>query len=743
MQVRESMINRTTLKTIHKLSTHLIFEQYNCILYVLLIILVSILNIKHLHNISDNRLAFSISIIYTSRINHNYKTIRSIRLKNINYSIIKSIIYQSANLFYVPKIQYKQLINTIHNLKISGFVNNVKYYIVNNNKIQYNICNICINPIVRMIVVDKFKRLKIPKRILNQYLHTHLGLPKNYQKLNSTIIKIHDWYKNRGFNHISIDIIYNKSPNCIYIKIHEGIIAHISLNCESRLSLDREHLNQIENRIIKELSLSPGSAINTKKIDLGIGKLKKVNLISRCSYHVIKWKKRVKIIILYDLNHDQLKYIHKHYIELRTTNLTYYPNSASKQNNYQILSIYYKKIQKFISTLVFNYLDNILPIDLLSYIRLNNNNQKIEKKLSFRYSQSRKDSKQMKSLNYRLQLLKNVPIFNTTILLPNIKISSNILVFILLCLSDNIAPINILYPVKDSELLNKYYKLNKYNFYHLLKSKSISTKSEHKLFAYTDLSEAINLIYQSISKNIIYIQRNYVLIKKNVCYQILTKQRKTKIQQKCLELDLCIKNYDFYFTHSIKQSKSLTLQIQSIIYLTLNKISVSYLKHYFRQYINIKYYKVIILPNFIITRYKSTVIISLEINNPLHWIDQMSMNTNKLVGFYQNDHKRYCLRLPYSYNAVSYLYNIEYHSFPQTYCSLYLFYNFISKMMIRSKINLHSSLLYRLNNHEREIGSGIELYIPIKNLPPLRIEYCIDNQITNLFLLRFYSKYQT
>ena len=59
----------------------------------------------------------------------------------------------------------------------------------------------------------------------------------------------------------------------------------------------------------------------------------------------------------------------------------------------------------------------------------------------------------------------------------------------------------------------------------------------------------------------------------------------------------------------------------------------------------------------------------------------------------------------------------------------YYIYNKLSSMMSRI-----------LNIDETNIGYGIQFNIPITSIPPLRIEYCVNNKTNNFFQIRVYSK---
>ena len=269
---------------------------------------------------------------------------------------------------------------------------------------------------------------------------------------------------------------------------------------------------------------------------------------------------------------------------------------------------------------------------------------------------------------------------------------------------------------------------------------------------YTEFNDNIHLIVNYIHKNILYIKRKYSnnVFKQKAYYNIHSiKILKCILQQILLKLDLAIRYNDFDLKGSIQEGTSFIFRLESSIYLSFQKLDLINFSYLFKQFINIKYYKAIHLPKIILNTktYKNIFILSTQIYGPINIANNLIAKLNSSIKFNNVLFNTNHYKILYYFLNFQYLYNLEYHCFFPPCYSFYIFCNYSHQLKYNSfnnRMQSDTSLNYTKAylKHTMNIGSGIQFKIPIRNIPPLRIEYCINNNAEKSFQLRIYSKYQ-
>lgn len=745
------MINKKKFNNLNQLNYVANF-QFNCFMYIfwLIALFIHIFYIPYPYHSSYNKLAFTINIIYFEDCNNKCKNIRSIEFEGLNnLNLLKKCLQCYYNhLFYLSNISYNQITNIVYSLKVSGFIYQIKHYLVKIKKTQYSLLNISTNVLVKRITILNYKKLRISQHLLKHYFSQYLGLPKNYQQLNSSVQKVYSWYNIRGFNHVKINLRENYNHD-LYINIQEGVITKTEVICQSVLKVSKHYLSFIENRIMKELSISPGSIINTKKIEIGIKQLKEAGLISYCKYRIINSKKELKVVLSYDISNNHIYYIYAKYMNLypgNTTNIYYY-----LQKNKYIHSIF-KYLNYLINFLPSNHINDYSILPNIPLLKLNNLYiKRIQTNLALKYSKIHHGNKKYNRINFNIKMLHSYPIFDILISLPDLSMLNKELIYFLLYFQNNINHKNTIFPIKTQYFRN-IYSFNHYDYNTYIKSNNIGIRFQRPLFNYTYINKNIDYVYNNFNKPLIHIKQQYV---SNVSLAHKTFQKSLKnlqeiIQQKVLKLGITIQYNNFQSNHNIQQGTSLLLGFNSQTYLPFKKLHILSIADYFSQYMNIEYKQIIVPSKLLLSiknSYKDALIIYAKLYKPINTLNFFNRKINNSIQSNYIANKNFFYKIPYYLpNSLS-LYNAEYHIYFKSYYSLYLFYKYENNLNRPIITNIYNKLDLKLTDilkgSESNIGYGIQFNIPVQNIPPLRIEYCISNRMQNFFQIRLYSKYIT
>lgn len=711
----------------------------------LLIFIILITHINQIMNsekiiLKNSTLAFNVNIIYLSKSINKYKQIKKIELEGFNPIFIKKFLLRNKFSFKINDINSTDIVRSIERLKSYGFLTKTKLSFIKAYNIKYITLNFKINPILKRIKISKQRTLLIPKNILINTFQKQIGLPKNYISINKSINIIKLWYKSRGFNWIDVKLVKTKKLEEFYLKIFEGKIIRINLICKQKNILSQNFEHEIEREIKQELGLIHGYILNIKQLELGIIRLKQNKLINTCKYTITQNFRGLNISFKYDLFKYNQAFFYKQ----------------------QTIVDYYKQILKICKYYLYNttiisrysqynyYKSKIMPLNYIAKLIILEANKKINlgikplsKYFGFKYYSCQKNPSQQ-SLMVDMQIIGKNTATNISFSYPNMKINNFLLGYLTLnAYYYKCYTYNMLYALKAMPILTLN-NTNKNAIKTKLNSFGIDILFRNHLHEYISLTEKIINEY-NISNQILlnihnYNQYNFFQNKRQNT-KFISKIISRVITQNLIILKMQIKYNTLYLTQKLKSG---TLFVVEIIYFTPFLIKQPYFiywKKYSSQSLHAKCHKVFVMPKIIKSAYNNLLIFLIDINWFIGYqncepIFQTNHKDEKNI-YFQNYNKNNNIFKP------SFLYKIEYNLHLYNYLSLYIFCNFTHNLHNKIML-LNLTKYYIFNNslyYEINIGSGIQLNIPIKKIPTLRIEYSISNKANSLIQLRAYSTY--
>nr|YP_010904255.1 hypothetical protein REQ04_pgp121 [Catenella fusiformis]WCH57506.1 hypothetical protein [Catenella fusiformis] len=631
-------------------------------------------------------------------------------------SLFKQICYKYHITSQQPYLYNIKLAKIIEYLQNNGFVNKIEYFVIHITNIKYFIFSITTNRIIKKIEIKKYNGLKIPPSFLVYIFKSQIGLPFNYRKLSNSIQKIYKWYKNKGFAWTYIQLIKHKNPNVLCLQIFEGKIFKSSFICKCipQSIISSNLLNKIEKVLEVELGISKGCILNVNKIEQGIIRVKNIKLINNCKYNIIHGSKGLYIEVEYTISINRCG--HFYYKDLIIDFYQHY--FRYYQDNLVINTSYYSKTTKNnIINLIKGKIFNIKQIVLYKY-------------LGFKYYSSYFRNS-YNTLVTNIELTNKIHQLNCYFFCPNIKFHKSFFSHILLNfyykinLRDTIYPMyntRIGFPPSNSQI----------NFKHYLQSTGTSILYKHYINNQIYLTKDIIYENNQYQKKLLDIKKCYI---KNCMNQqvSISKILHETIKQKLIFFHIQVKHNSLDSVSGLKSGKLFVLK--SIFFTTVQSPTNSslYQPSNLTWDFGIKYKQIFLLPNlFPYFTKKNAVILISNINWPVKLNKSREIfsynykyNTNMYIQY--NSKQIIC-----QYSGIKYLNTIEYHILTHRF-------NFLSNYIFCSCSN---KLRSTYNNFLFNIGSGIELKIPIKTIPRIRFEYGIDRYKKKYYQFRILLSYR-
>nr|WCH55311.1 hypothetical protein [Hypnea brasiliensis] len=607
-------------------------------------------------------------------------------------------------------IKYKSKINIkkfLEYLKNTAIINQLDYFIININNLKYYIIQFRINHTIKKIEIQNYQDLQIPKKLLINIFKNQLGIPINYFKVHNSINKIYAWYINNGFAYTYIKFKYNSQLDTLHIQILEGQIIANSLICKSKNILNLNLIKKIDKIIIKELDISKKSIFNKKKIDRGIIYLKKLQILKTCSYKIKKYKQGLLLNIEYSIPINDYGYIYNHASKHMMSNLLLY---NALNYDYSILlsthcHIFHQILQKFIKQI--SQVNQLYHI----YLKYKYNFNKI---YDFKYIKLHYYLHYINS-NYKinLQTINNSPEFEFLILIPYITFDKIILDFIKLNIYQKIYKTKRIYS-QQNKIINNVNIKSQGHF--IIINQKIFKNFNYK-FKYKNTK---NLL----TEKFLYLNINN--FKKSLIETTNIKIYKKVLRQRITSINTQVKYNNLKCKKFLEPGKIFILEF---LFLKPQKIITKHILHQdkFNNDIQLKYYQIIVLPNYLKYIKKNAINIFININsfiinnNYKNILDDIN-NINFQIYF----QKRYTRIIQ---NKLRDIYQIEYHISLSEFFSYYIFGNCNNKLYDKNKIFKHNYIM----------GLGIQINIPIKTLPKIRFEYKINKYKMNHYQLRLFS----
>lgn len=174
----------------------------------------------------------------------------------------------------------------IRKFRDSGFFNYIKISFVSIKSKNSCIVRLSVNPLLKKIKIIDLYALRIPKNYLFSLFRKQIGYPKSLKQIYSIVKKIQLWYSIRGYKWIYISVLDKDiNSNELTIKISEARLKRIHILC-----LENNSRNEADDKnfITQELSSHRNQILNARKIESSISHLKKKKIISSCYYKVLK-----------------------------------------------------------------------------------------------------------------------------------------------------------------------------------------------------------------------------------------------------------------------------------------------------------------------------------------------------------------------------------------------------------------------------------------------------------------------
>nr|YP_009297756.1 hypothetical protein Kuma_056 [Kumanoa americana]AOM67490.1 hypothetical protein Kuma_056 [Kumanoa americana] len=248
-------------------------------------------NITYLSNSYQNSAFSCLSIKINSISKKRKKNISSEIIINglNNYSLKKKLFYLFNVLLYNHQFFEKEkLIISINKLKLSGFFKSVSFSIYYIGNHQVIILDVVPNSIVRKVYILNYQNKLIPISSILFLFRLQLGYPKNLVEISHAINKITQWYYAKGYQHVKITLYkFNLNDNVITLKICEGKISKVEvLNVSKINKVNKKFTILAINFIIKKLRIEPNQILNIRNLNNNISKLKIKRILLRCNYKI-------------------------------------------------------------------------------------------------------------------------------------------------------------------------------------------------------------------------------------------------------------------------------------------------------------------------------------------------------------------------------------------------------------------------------------------------------------------------
>nr|AIA20010.1 hypothetical protein [Neoporphyra perforata] len=176
-------------------------------------------------------------------------------------------------------------IEHLNHLKTSGYFSLL--YI--NSKAMYTkkIGNTFIvpNDILRKIYIQNKSTKLIPPIFLSKLFKKQIGYPKNFVNLNLSLSKIMQWYSDKGYQWSLVEIRQAADPSCLILNIHEGLVKTIT---SEYYTLSSKKLRSISSsRSIEQyLGVQVGVPLNINFLQKKISYLKDNQLVGNIIYSI-------------------------------------------------------------------------------------------------------------------------------------------------------------------------------------------------------------------------------------------------------------------------------------------------------------------------------------------------------------------------------------------------------------------------------------------------------------------------
>nr|YP_009511238.1 hypothetical protein [Gracilariopsis longissima]AXI97115.1 hypothetical protein [Gracilariopsis longissima]UAD89031.1 hypothetical protein [Gracilariopsis longissima] len=431
--------------------------------------------------------------------------------------------------------------------------------------------------------------------------------------------------------------------------------------------------------------------LNLNKLEAGILFLKQENIIKNCNYSINYHPKGLIVNIKYNLNNHHAIYLYNEY----NTNIIQDNQSKTSKLLQQVLSF----LKSFHLNKILNKIDNI-NYNNYSILKLENTCfWNFIKNLKIQVDESTIFSK----VHIKISDLKIINYFSNGFILYS---------YYNLYYTNYKSIFNYIKIINCNSFIKKISGLQ-------IKIKNLTIKIKHNLRYDIHIIKKLNIQYRKeyIRSIYRYYTINPIIKQLNFLYKIYKIFEEKKLY---VSLQLINQIINYKYIYNITRYPYFNLLL--LVYLNLNHIEpIIYIPHIY-QYLLLNYNLNINLPFILPNTHTNTIILNLKLNfynlDKYLLIRQLNYNYNNLKNAYNYE-------LPY---GIHYLLNTKYKIYIMKHISTYLFINYITSFSykIQSLCNTNYTKLLHTNN--MIIGIGIQLYIPLKQIPTLGFEYYLTDQ---------------
>nr|YP_010338305.1 hypothetical protein MW410_pgp125 [Bangia atropurpurea]UNJ18255.1 hypothetical protein [Bangia atropurpurea] len=666
--------------------------------------------------------------------------------------ILNKKFLNKAVTFLEPSEKVTNNTQNIQRIKTSGYFSIIK---LNNKKLSKRpIQHIFIlpNTILKKIYIYNQKQKIIPQAFLLQLFKSQIGYPKSFIQLNLALSSITRWYSDRGYQWAMIQMYHTKDSSSIIVNIDEGLISTIKMEYYTSSS-EKLSKNLYTSVIEQYLGVKIGYPINTNYLQRKINYLKDNKLVGNIIYSIERSKNNLTYLDLVfqiqELKDKELLIIGENlydnfYIVSFMTQLLKEYLIVSKfliTSNVDQLSPHRFKLYYFQTILNFQYNHNNKSevINTLIYPFLKSSFQNFK----FKYTKLKPlfDWTEETAIGCKLYLrnlnkansywilsmrsIKNIINLKLVYLNPSLKISKNFTIQM------------IIQVIKKTSSLNRYFSfimLEKYqNYYPQFTTRYIfESLLTYNLTSYFSVSEKIVLSKHIQTKYFFKNQQNIdansgITALLDINNHSLHRQSKFFCQK---FITLWLKLYYQNFDTLNWATKGYFFKFESLYFTPLQKSYFfnSYLIHHkenlFFHKMNMKHILHLSLP----TYFQNSM--NHILSNTLKIQSNLSTETLSLL-FYNSlfDNEIYKSFFNFSVKMkTEYLIPINEKSRISFFCNyLNPFFLNSSELTIVPQLNFGNDKKIDSLGTQLFYGLGIQLKLPINQIPPLSIEYTINS----------------
>nr|SCW22965.1 Hypothetical protein ORF_4 [Nemalion sp. H.1444] len=185
-------------------------------------------------------------------------------------------------------IEIQEIKNWILQMKTSGFFTQVNLHITTHKNHQVIYIYLSVNPLLRTISVINNVDMLVPSPYIRFLFHSQMGRPINFFQVNQAVSLLRIWYHDKGYRLADIKISQDSlEATHLIINISEGVIKKIDIVMSTNSNSQKFLVLEDVKFFLSILKQKPGQAFNSKDLEDGIMNLKNQKFISQIDYEIL------------------------------------------------------------------------------------------------------------------------------------------------------------------------------------------------------------------------------------------------------------------------------------------------------------------------------------------------------------------------------------------------------------------------------------------------------------------------